>query len=137
MDSNDSLICHITNIYAPARRSERSSFFAMINNIHHFHHMSSLDDPWFYLETAEGTIVTSPKDLLKEARAYYSNLYSPEEAHSPSIDSLLGSIPDECTLSSEDQDMIVEPLALEDLFLMLKHAPVGKSSDLDGIGFEV
>ena len=74
---------------------------------------------------------------MKEARSFYTDLYTPEPIDISSVDSLLENIPSDVKLSSFDTDRLVAPVIVDDLLSLVSHSPLGKSPGLDGIPFEV
>ncbi|CAO0793253.1 unnamed protein product [Mucor circinelloides] len=82
-------------------------------------------------------ISTKPDDILKDARLYYQDLYSADPVDPTAISTLFASIPESCQLLPSHRDSLTADITVDELGLVLTHAPKSKSPGLDGIPFEV
>ncbi|KAG2193800.1 hypothetical protein INT47_009942 [Mucor saturninus] len=87
--------------------------------------------------SATGSVLVNSDDIIREARGFYQELYTPDLIDDAAVDSLLASIPDDVVLSPEDSDSLTDPILMDTLQDMVGHTPFGKSPGLDGLPFEV
>jgi hypothetical protein len=124
----------------------------MLRSATRWHEMGERNNKYFYRVIKErqsqqtiqslkcsttGSILVNAADIMKEARGFYKDLYTPDDIDAEAIDTLLASIPPEVVLSSAMSDALVKPPDAADILSLLKHAPKGKSPGLDGLPFEV
>jgi hypothetical protein len=84
-----------------------------------------------------GELVTSTADILKEARRFYQNLYTPERIDNFAVDSLLHNIPADVKVDEQQFKSLDADPSIEELLSVVNHAPPNRSPGLDGIPFEV
>lgn len=84
-----------------------------------------------------GEICTSPTDLQAAARAFYSDLYSPDPINDGAVQDILSSIPSPSRLSEGDQDFLTSPIEWDDLMEQVRRCPNKSSPGLDGIPYEI
>ncbi|KAG2190947.1 hypothetical protein INT47_010013 [Mucor saturninus] len=87
--------------------------------------------------SATGSVLVNSDDIIREARGFYQELYTPDLIDDAAVDSLLASIPDDVVLSPEDSDSLTDPILMDTLQILVGHTPLGKSPGLDGLPFEV
>ena len=87
--------------------------------------------------SATGSVLVNSDDIIREARGFYQELYTPDLIDDAAVDSLLASIPDDVVLSLEDSDSLTDPILMDTLQDLVGHTPLGKSPGLDGLPFEV
>ncbi|KAG2191895.1 hypothetical protein INT47_005342, partial [Mucor saturninus] len=87
--------------------------------------------------SATGSVLVNSDDIIREARGFYQELYTPDLIDDAAVDSLLASIPDDVVLSPEDSDSLTDPILMDTLQDLVGHTPLGKSPGLDGLPFEV
>ncbi|KAI9495433.1 hypothetical protein BDB00DRAFT_786487 [Zychaea mexicana] len=76
--------------------------------------------------------------LLRTATRWHEKaLFSREPVNQSANDQLLHHIPSNIALADAQRNRLTTPFSHDELLLTLKHSPLGKSLDLDGIPFEV
>jgi hypothetical protein len=90
------------------------------------------------------SILMDAADIMNEARAFYQELYTPDNTVAEAIDPLLDSIPSVVTLSLAEADAlinrpdaVINPPDSADIPLLPHHAPKGESPGLGGLPFEI
>ena len=87
--------------------------------------------------SSTGAILSDMSGIMHEARAFYTDLYTPDPINTDSVDSLLANVPLDVCLSASDQSGLVAPATEDDIISLVSHSPIGKSPGLDGIPFEI
>ncbi|KAG0755660.1 hypothetical protein G6F62_008320 [Rhizopus arrhizus] len=82
-------------------------------------------------------ICTSPTELQAAARAFYSDLYSPDPINDGAVQNILSSVPSPLRLSAGDQDFLTSPIEWDDLMEQVRRCPNKSSPGLDGIPYEI
>ncbi|OBZ81605.1 Transposon TX1 uncharacterized protein [Choanephora cucurbitarum] len=80
-----------------------------------------------------GASITTTSGMLREARSFYTALYTPDPIDQSAVNELPDSIPQSVVLSDEDQHMLLDLFVDDDLLASFKHSPTGKSPGLDSI----
>lgn len=80
-----------------------------------------------------GTVLTNSADILKEARNFYTKLYTPSHAFQTDIEELLTTV----RLNIDQAERLMDKPDAQYLHDLIQKAPLGKSPVLDGIPFEV
>ncbi|KAG1413688.1 hypothetical protein G6F59_010608 [Rhizopus arrhizus] len=84
-----------------------------------------------------GTRCSSPTDLQDAAILFYQQLYTPEEIHQSSVDSLLEAVPTTCRIPDSVSGSLVRPFSTVDLIDAAKHCPNHSSPGPDGIPYQI
>ncbi|KAG2191927.1 hypothetical protein INT47_007552 [Mucor saturninus] len=87
--------------------------------------------------SATGSVLVNSDDIIREARGFYQELYTPDLIDDAAVDSLLARIPDDVVLSVEDSDSLTDPILMDTRQDLVGHTPLGKSPGLDGLSFKV
>ncbi|KAG1258817.1 hypothetical protein G6F68_008538 [Rhizopus microsporus] len=84
-----------------------------------------------------GTRCSSPTDLQDAAILFYQQLYTPEEIHQSSVDSLLEAVPTTCRIPDSVSGSLVRPFSTVDLIDAAKRCPNHSSPGPDGIPYQI
>ena len=87
--------------------------------------------------SSTGEVLVDAADILREARGFYQQLYTPDDVDAEAIDSLLAGIPSGVKISTDDASCLSACPDNDTVRSLLAHAPKGKSPGLDGLPFEV
>ncbi|KAG2193121.1 hypothetical protein INT47_003112 [Mucor saturninus] len=87
--------------------------------------------------SATGSVLVNSDYIIREARGFYQELYTPDLIDDAAVDSLLASIPVDVVLSPEDSDSLTDSIRMDTLQDLVGHTPLGKSPGLDGLPFKV
>ena len=88
------------------------------------------------LKDENGHIKTSDMDILSIAHSFYQNLYTSSQTEDKAIDSYLGSLNTERTLSDLEKDSCEGEITLDECTLAVSKMKINKSPGLDGICIE-
>ncbi|KAG0862131.1 hypothetical protein G6F16_012763 [Rhizopus arrhizus] len=84
-----------------------------------------------------GTRCSSPTDLQDAAISFYQQLYTPDEIHQSSVDSLLEAVPTTCRIPDSVSGSLVRPFSTVDLIDAAKRCPNHSSPGPDGIPYQI
>ena len=88
------------------------------------------------LKDENGHIKTSDMDILSIAHSFYQNLYTSSQTEDKAIDSYLGSLNTERTLSDIEKDSCEGEITLDECTLAVSEMKISKPPGLDGICIE-
>lgn len=106
-------------------------FFRVIKQRTDRQTIQSLKDP------NSAATLTKTEDIMREARMFYQNLYTPNDIEDGTVNKLLESIPVDVSLGSTQANLLMEDITYDAIYDILQHAPMGRSPGLDGIPFEL
>lgn len=84
-----------------------------------------------------GDLITSTSGILREARTFYSSLYTPTPIDDGAMKLLLQAIPVSVRLTEAQCSSMDTPPTLEEIMSVIAYAPKDKSPGLDGLPFEI
>ena len=88
------------------------------------------------LKDENGCTKASDMDVLSIAHSFYQNLYTSSQTEDKAIDSYLGSLNTEQTLSDLEKDSCEGGITLDECTLAVSKMKINKSPGLDGICIE-
>ncbi|CDS10942.1 hypothetical protein LRAMOSA11428 [Lichtheimia ramosa] len=130
---------------------QRDTQQAMLRSATRWHEKGERNNKYFYkvikqrqsqqtiqsLKCSSGDVIHDPQDIIREARQYYQQLYTPDPIHLADVQELLSNVPPTAKLSNSDSTDMTNKISRLDLLDLLNRTPLGKSPGLDGIPFEV
>ncbi|CDS11845.1 hypothetical protein LRAMOSA11489 [Lichtheimia ramosa] len=130
---------------------QRDTQQAMLRSATRWHEKGERNNKYFYrvikqrqsqqtiqsLKCSSGDVIHDPQDIIREARQYYQQLYTPDPIHLADVQELLSTVPPTAKLSNSYATDMTNKISRLDLLDLLNRTPLGKSPGLDGIPFEV
>lgn len=89
------------------------------------------------MDPLDNCLYSEPSRLQQIAHAFYSNLYTPDNINTESLNCMLEQIPDNIRLTREQQEGLLTDIDFEDILLESKRSPKKSSPGSDGLPYEI